>query len=298
MSTSEEARKEQPSTYFVQDRDNQSEFDRLRIQDQMITSKMGGVLPEQPEPQALRRVLDVGCGTGGWLLEVAKEYPTIEKLIGVDISAKMLAYARSQAEEQGVSERVEFHAMDALRMLEFPTGYFSLVNARFSTSYLRTWDWPKFVSELARVTRAGGIVRLTESGWLRGDSEILNRLANLCIEASFNAGHVFVEGDDTSVMAQLPDLLGRQGIQNIQTRDYELVLPAGTPEGESYREDLRHLFRVSLPFLRKWVGVLNDYEQLYQQMLEETARPDFVGRWHLRTVWGTAPTHRKTQHVV
>ncbi|QBD79853.1 class I SAM-dependent methyltransferase [Ktedonosporobacter rubrisoli] len=147
--------REQPSTYFVQDRANQSEFERLQVQDQMVTSKMGGILPEQPEPEKLRRVLDVGCGTGGWLLETARTYPTIETLIGVDVSAKMLEFAREQAQQQGVGTRVEFTQMDALRMLEFPTGYFSLVNARFSLSYLRTWDWPKFVSELARVTRAG-----------------------------------------------------------------------------------------------------------------------------------------------
>ncbi|QBD79851.1 class I SAM-dependent methyltransferase [Ktedonosporobacter rubrisoli] len=298
MSNPQEARKEQPSTYFVQDRENQSEFDRLRVQDQMVTSKMGGVLPEQSDPEKLRRVLDVGCGTGGWLLEVAKEYPTIETLIGVDISAKMLAYARAQSEEQGVSERVEFHVMDALRMLEFPTGYFSLVNARFSISYLRTWDWPKFVSELARVTWAGSVIRLTECGWWRGNGEALNKLADLALQAFFNAGHVFVKGDDTSLMEHLPELLSRQEVHDIQTRDYELVFPAGTPESEGYREDLRYGFRVALPFLRKWVGVPQDYEQLYQQMLEETARQDFVGRWRLRTVWGMAPTHRKAQHVV
>ncbi|QBD79852.1 hypothetical protein EPA93_29285 [Ktedonosporobacter rubrisoli] len=107
-----------------------------------------------------------------------------------------------------------------------------------------------------------------------------------------------MEKDDTSVMVRLPELLSRQSIQNIQTRDYELTFPAGTPEGESYREDLRHLLRVSLPFLRKWVGVLNDYEQLYQQMLEETAGQDFVGRWHLRTVWGTAPGWQTSEHFV
>ncbi|QBD79850.1 class I SAM-dependent methyltransferase [Ktedonosporobacter rubrisoli] len=298
MSTSEEARKEQPSTYFVQDRENQSEFDRLRVQDQMVTRGMGGVLPEQPDPEKLRRVLDVGCGTGGWLLEVAKEYPTIETLIGVDVSAKMLAYARSQAEEQGVGTRVEFHVMDALRMLEFPTGYFSLVNARFSVSYLRTWDWPKFVSELARVTRRGGVVRLTECGWWKGNSEVLVRLGALAWQAGFNAGHVFVKEDEDSLMERLPELLQRQGIRDIQTRDYELVLPKGTPEGESYREDVRYGFRVLLPFFHKWVGVLNDYEQLYQQMLEETARPDFVGRWRLRTVWGSAPGWQTSEHFV
>jgi ubiquinone/menaquinone biosynthesis C-methylase UbiE len=40
-------------------------------------------------------VLDVGCGTGGWLMETAKTHPMIEKLVGADISARMVEHARA-----------------------------------------------------------------------------------------------------------------------------------------------------------------------------------------------------------
>ena len=64
--------KESPSTYLVQDRSNLEEIKRLEIQDQMVTAGMGGVLPERADPTVLQRVLDVGCGTGGWLIETAQ----------------------------------------------------------------------------------------------------------------------------------------------------------------------------------------------------------------------------------
>src|ERR1700738_933127 len=118
MSTEPQKPKEHPSTYIVQDRSNEEELTRLRIQDQLVTTSMGGVLPEQPDLGAFKRVLDVGCGTGGWLIQVAREVPTATKLIGADISRRMVEYAREQAREQGVADRVEFHTMDALRMLE------------------------------------------------------------------------------------------------------------------------------------------------------------------------------------
>src|SRR5437899_1428785 len=120
MSTPPNRRQELPSTYIVQDRSSQEELTRVQIQGQMITAGMGGVLPEQPDPLCFKRVLDVGCGTGNWLIETAKTYPTIPLLIGVDVSREMLDYARAQARAQQVSDRVEFHLMDALRMLEFP----------------------------------------------------------------------------------------------------------------------------------------------------------------------------------
>ena len=140
-------RKELSNTYMVQDRSSREELTRLHLQDEMLTNAMGGVLPEQPDPARFQRVIDIGCATGGWLINVAKAYPSIELLIGVDISNMMVKDARSRAEEAGVANRVEFHVMDSLRMIEFPRGYFDLVNHRLNFSYLRTWDWPNLLQK-------------------------------------------------------------------------------------------------------------------------------------------------------
>ena len=48
-------------TYFVQDQQNEGELLRLVGQDRTITASMGGVLPEQTDPSAFRRVLDIAC---------------------------------------------------------------------------------------------------------------------------------------------------------------------------------------------------------------------------------------------
>ena len=73
MSTEPSARREHPSTYFVQDRRSEVERERITIQDQLLTRAMGGVLPEQQDPNIFSRVLDVGCGTGSWLIEAAQD---------------------------------------------------------------------------------------------------------------------------------------------------------------------------------------------------------------------------------
>ena len=128
--------------------------------------RYGGVLPEQPDPTAFQRVLDVGCGTGGWLIEVAKAHPTCTLLVGVDASLTFVEYARAQAEAAQVSDRVAFHVMDALHMLELPKSSFDLVNQRAATSWLRTWDWPKLLHEYRRMCRPGGVIRITEGDWV------------------------------------------------------------------------------------------------------------------------------------
>src|SRR5579875_3032999 len=164
MSDQAEPRPEHPSTYVIEDRSSETEMTRLHIQDQLLTSAMGGVLPEQPDHASFQRIIDVGCGTGDWLIETATTYPSISLLIGVDISNSMIEFARMQAAAAGVNDRVEFHVMDALRMLEFPEAYFDLVTHRAAASWLRTWDWRKLLQEYRRIGRPGGVVRVVESG--------------------------------------------------------------------------------------------------------------------------------------
>src|SRR5437762_4315158 len=151
---------ENASAYFVKDRSNLEELARLEVQDKMITTGMGGVLPELTDPTALRRVLDVGCGPGGWLIETAKTYPTIEKLVGVDISNTIIERARDQASASQLGERVQFQAKDALLALPFGNDYFDLVNQRFGVGWVRIWERKKVILEYCRVRKSSGIVRI------------------------------------------------------------------------------------------------------------------------------------------
>jgi ubiquinone/menaquinone biosynthesis C-methylase UbiE len=288
MSTSDWPRREHPSTYFVQDRSNEEELTRLHVQDQMLTAGMGGVLPEQPDPALFHRVLDVGCGTGDWLIETAKTYPSISQLIGVDISSKMLEYARAQAEAQQVSDRVQFRAMDALRMLEFPPNYFDLINERLGTSFLRKWEWPKFLHECQRVARPGGVIRVTDSDLAENNSPALTHLYEVFLQAMYNAGNVFTL-TRRLVMDELANLLTRHGLQNVQTRMHLLDCRNGTPAWQPYYDNVRHGFRTLLPFFRKWTQVPDDYDAIYQQALSEMQQPDFVATWTLLTAWGNKP---------
>lgn len=288
MPISPEPKREHPSTYFVQDRSNEDEFTRLQIQDHIVTAGMGGVLPEQSDATLFHRILDVGCGTGGWLIETAKTYPATSLLVGADVSNRMLEYARRQAEAEQVSDRVEFHVMDALRMLEFPTGYFDLVNQRFGGSYLRTWDWPKLLQEYQRVVRPGGVVRITE-GELAAESTsaALSRLSDLSRQTFHQAGHLFTPTSD-GVTSKLTHLLRQHGLQNVQARAYELEWRADTPEGQRFFEDLKVGTRIIEPFLRKWTRVPDDYKDLCQQMCSDMEQPDFVVTGRILTAWGNA----------
>jgi ubiquinone/menaquinone biosynthesis C-methylase UbiE len=171
----------------------------------MITNEMGGVLPEQLNSAAFHRILDIGCGTGGWLIEAAKTYPEME-LIGIDVSRPMIEYAREQAQAQKVADRIEFAIMDALLILEFPADFFDLVNMRLGISFLRTWEWQKLVSEMLRVSRPGGVIRVTEcENGVWNSSPALMRIFEMSACAMYRSGHLFKDQAD-GFTAHLPEL--------------------------------------------------------------------------------------------
>ena len=285
MSNPEELR-ESANTYMVQDRSNQEEMARLEVQDKMLTAGMGGVLPELDDPTSLKRILDVGCGTGGWLIETARTYPTIERLVGADISSKMLTYAREQATAQQLDGRVEFHTMDALRMLEFPPASFDLINLRLASSWIRTWEWTKMLFECQRVTRPGGIIRITDTDLIESNSPALTKIAKIFLETYYRSGRFFVERND-GLTREFVRLMTQHGIQDVQTRVCPLVYQGGTESGQRFYDDMVLVFRVFLPFFQKWTRVPDDYQEICEQAKHEMQQPDFVATWRFLTVWGT-----------
>jgi len=247
---------------------------------------MGGALPEQPHPIRFESLLDVGCGSGDWLIEAAKTYPTISLLVGADISKNIVNYATIQAKEQGVADRVQFRVMDALSLLEFPEDSFDLVNQRLGISYLRTWDWPKLIHEFQRVTRPGGIIRITESCLAESNSPALTFLSTILHEALSRSGHLFTPDDRNGVLRDIPPLLEQHGLTQVQTHIHRLKYYAGTDGVQSFNESHMHLFRILLPFFRQWCRVPDNYQEIYQQAINEVQQPDFVATWTMITAWG------------
>ena len=258
------------------------------IQDHLLTAGMGGVLPEQPDPTVFRRVLDIGCGTGGWLIEVAQIYPEMS-LVGIDISQRMIKCARNQAEVHQVHDRITFYVMDALCTLDWPTASFDLVNLRLGISFLRTWDWPKVLNELLRVTCPGGVVRVTDSEAMHeSNSPALTKLSEMAQSAFYRAGHLFTE-EATGVTGHLAKLLNQSGYLQIQTKAHTMKCQVGMIEEGAYYEDMALFFQMLRPFIQKWGYTSRDYEVLYRQALDEMRQPDFHATWNMLTAWGSKP---------
>ena len=204
-------------------------------------------------------------------------------------AAKYWRYARTQARSLALDQRVEFKVMDALRILEFPTSSFDLVNQRLGVSWLRTWDWTKILLEYLRVTRPGGIIRITEGHvHTECNSPALTKLNSIALDAFYHSGRLWTLSND-GMTRELVRLLTQYGIEDVETRVHALVYRAGTESGQYFHDDIALLFRLFLPFFQKWTRVPDDYQQIYQEALKEMQAADFVATWTALTVWGIRP---------
>src|SRR5262245_15551312 len=109
------------------------------------------------EVQPDKRVLEVGCGNGWILREIARRVSSSGRAVGLDGSAALLAIARQQAESEGVD--VELQEGDA-RELPFSDGEFDVALAPLVL--LHVPDADRVVPELVRVVRPGGRVGVVE----------------------------------------------------------------------------------------------------------------------------------------
>ena len=98
--------------------ENAAEMGRLSRQARIATRVSGGLFPQGLDISQSHDVLDVACGPGTWVLDVAQTYPQMQ-ITGFDISPLMINYARSIAATEG-RQNAHFRVMDATKPFDSP----------------------------------------------------------------------------------------------------------------------------------------------------------------------------------
>jgi len=110
-------------------------------------------------------ILDVACGTGGVMAQVARYCPATTCLIGVDFTPAMLQVGQRRLATTIQASRLHLCAGDA-QCLPYPDGSFDVITMMFG---VRNFDDPAAgLAECYRVLRPGGYVCLVEFTWPRG----------------------------------------------------------------------------------------------------------------------------------
>jgi ubiquinone/menaquinone biosynthesis C-methylase UbiE len=105
-----------------------------------------------------REVSVVGCGIGVSCAYIAKKSGC--RVVGVDISEKMIEWSHKRAREERVEDKVEFRVADVLD-LPFKDDRFDAVLVESVIAFVD--NKARAIHECVRVTRPGGYVGLNES---------------------------------------------------------------------------------------------------------------------------------------
>lgn len=187
------------------------ETQRLDFQFYLIRSILHGN-HASPLRSDVTSILDVGCGTGRWVIEMARTFPGAQ-VVGLDIEPPPQS-------AQALPSSTRFVQANLLDGLPFADRSFDFTHQRLLVLAIPAAHWPLVVGELVRVTRPGGFVELLEGGDVfLNPGPATQRFLAWWREASR------ARGFDTSLMERLGRLLLDAHLRDVQMRT--LQVPVG-----------------------------------------------------------------------
>jgi ubiquinone/menaquinone biosynthesis C-methylase UbiE len=159
-------------------------------------------------------LLDAGCGTGLMALRIAAQHPgcTVQ---GIDLSPKMIAVARQDAEEQGLA--VDFRVGSIVEM-PYPDGAFDMVLTNIMYHHLDLAEKQQSVVEIARVLKPGGRYVSAEFG-PRAKTALQRRLAKgeyTLYPSHLTAAGFTIAHEEVGVMAWRRKVVHRVAVKQAQ----------------------------------------------------------------------------------
>lgn len=277
-----------PSGYMM-DAENVAEMARL-IRNAREVSQTLGLCPSEITLADKQNILDIACGPGEWVLEVAGRFPAT-RVTGIDISQNMITYARLTAQDQQLWN-AQFGIMDATQPLDLPADTFDLIHARLIEGFLSTANWATLLADCFRLLRPGGVICTVEIDNMGSNtSPALTHYNTLFVEALRRAGKCFTaSGDATGIIAVQARLLQEAGFVAIQSRAHVFDFSTGMPAHKTVYENFSTMLHLLQPLILHFdLATPGDLVRLREQALEEMRAETFCGVMIMQSVWGEKP---------
>jgi ubiquinone/menaquinone biosynthesis C-methylase UbiE len=232
-----------------------AEVNRLDFQHYVLRSILRGNHQAPISDPAF--ILDVGCGTGAWGHDMAREFQ----------SAYVLGLDLEYVEKQDVPENYHFGAANILQGIPYEDEQFDFVHQRFLVNAIPKTMWPGTIRELVRVTRKGGWIELVEAGcdpFVPGGEACQEMFESYVRLAKMNSM-------DVSVIRSLGMLLQQEGMTLVKSMTRKVPVGAwGGREGSLLARDMSTgTMAMRDAFIRFLDYAPSQFEHLHQQMVRE-----------------------------
>ncbi|KAK2685520.1 hypothetical protein QWA68_015214 [Fusarium oxysporum] len=272
--------------YFTPNDEQQK--DSIDITHHVLTLLLDGkptLVPLKDNIQ-LKRVLDVGTGTGIWAIDFADEHPNAE-VIGTDLSPIQPGW---------VPPNVKFELEDATKDWSWPENHFDLVHVRFLIGAIA--DWGTLFKEASHCCKPGGFV---ESGEINptfysddgtiDDVEALQTWNRLVIESGKGFGRSFTDIENDV------QLFREAGLVDVKSFDFKVPI-GGWPKDEKMRK-VGQFLRASIEndlegyTMMVWHHIMNwpkdEYQVFLMNMRKAFKDKRIHGYMRVRYVYGRKP---------
>ncbi len=108
--------------------------------------------------EAGQNILDIGCGTGSFVVLLKRQYPQV-RVVGLDPDPKAIRRAHAKIRRAGVSVQLDEGFADAL---PYETAVFDHVFSSFMFHHLEGQEREDTMREAARVLKPGGSFHLVD----------------------------------------------------------------------------------------------------------------------------------------
>ena len=159
------------------------------------------------------RMLDIGCGTGALAVHCLALEPSVESVVGLDMSSNMINKARSKVQELGLDSRASFTIGDS-EHLPFDDNAFDLVTCCNSFHHYPHQD--RAVAEMHRVLDHEGKLILIDG---YRDNTIGYFIFEICVARVENHVHHCTE-------KRFQKLLAGAGFTDVKQNIFGLCPPA------------------------------------------------------------------------
>lgn len=246
---------------------DEAEQTRLSIIHQAYLSLLGSQLCMTRIPQDVRRILDIGSGTGEWAIAVSERCPAAE-VIAIDITG---------CQPTEVPPNLFFEVDDALQEWTY-TEPFDFIHIRGLTGAF--FDWGSLYSAVKTHLRPGGSLEVADFGPIRLTQDIPDSYLT-----AFNGAYLSAAekaGITVGLEHMRKPVLENAGLSVIKSKLFEIPLGTWSPDPRkkiagkmALISALEGLEAMSLRLLTKELGWKeHDVRNLCTKVQEELMRPD------------------------
>ncbi|CAG8654719.1 10970_t:CDS:2, partial [Ambispora gerdemannii] len=203
------------------------------------------------------KILDVGCGPGTWILEMAKTYPSC-LFTGVDISPTYPL--------RDLPENVEFIQANILDRLPIESGKFDFVVMHFLNGCFTLRQWESIIiQEVSRVMKPGAWLE-----WLLCDASLKNQGENTkkLLQAFLSLVHS--RGINPWTVVEIPGILKNSGkFVNIKS-EKRVVTYSFRESGQLATKGFMDMFQYMKKPISEFMSITShEYDQLLNKTHEE-----------------------------